>query len=108
MVLFGTGGETHGGSLWRITLHDLINGDIDKVHVVFLVCVDAFRPSQHFKSCRDVFSGSTLVAMTKNILNSYQRATCIKELIWPLLGPKTEICFSPISSDSFFIRMTHV
>ena len=31
MVLFGTGGETHGGSLWRITLEDLINGDIDKV-----------------------------------------------------------------------------
>ena len=47
MVLFGTGGETHGGSLWRITLHDLINGDIDKVHLVLLACVDVFRPSQH-------------------------------------------------------------
>ena len=31
MVLFGTGGETHGGSLWRITLDDLIKGDIKKV-----------------------------------------------------------------------------
>ena len=50
MVLFGTGGETHGGSLWRITLHDLINGDIDKVPVVLLVCVDVFRPSQPFFS----------------------------------------------------------
>ena len=82
MVLFGTGGETHGGSLWRITLHDLINGDIDKVHVILLFYVDVFSSqSTIFQSCRDVFSGSTLVAMTKNILNSYQRATCIKGLI---------------------------
>ena len=56
MVLFGTGGETHGGSLWRITLHDLINGDIDKVHVVLLFCVGVFRPSQHFS----VMSGRLL------------------------------------------------
>ena len=34
IVLFGTGGETHGGSLWRITLKDLINGDIKKVVVL--------------------------------------------------------------------------
>lgn len=31
LVLFGTGGETHGGSLWVIKLDDLIKGDIDKV-----------------------------------------------------------------------------
>ena len=31
MVLFGTGGETHGGSLWVIKLDDLIKGDIHKV-----------------------------------------------------------------------------
>ena len=48
MVLFGTGGETHGGSLWRITLHDLINGDIDKVYVALLVCYEALHPSQQF------------------------------------------------------------
>ncbi|XP_053372852.1 uncharacterized protein LOC128546395 [Mercenaria mercenaria] len=33
LVLFGTGGETHGGSLWVIKLDDLIKGDIDKRHV---------------------------------------------------------------------------
>ncbi|XP_014669211.1 PREDICTED: uncharacterized protein LOC106810388 isoform X2 [Priapulus caudatus] len=29
-VLFGTGGETHGGALWYISLHDLFNGNIEK------------------------------------------------------------------------------
>ena len=28
-----------------------------------------------------------------------KRAKCIKGLIWPPLEPKTERCFSPISSD---------
>ena len=31
VVLFGTGGETHGGGLWVISLHDLIKGQIHKV-----------------------------------------------------------------------------
>ena len=31
------------------------------------------------------------------------KGTCIKELFWPPLGPKTENCFSPISSY-WFIR----
>ena len=31
VVLFGTGGETHPGSLWYIALDDLYHGDIDKV-----------------------------------------------------------------------------
>lgn len=35
-VLFGTGGETHGGSLWIIKLDDLIKGDMDKVLIVNL------------------------------------------------------------------------
>ena len=34
-VLFGTGGETHGGALWYITLHDLYKGNIDKVGGIF-------------------------------------------------------------------------
>ncbi|XP_053408776.1 uncharacterized protein LOC123561870 [Mercenaria mercenaria] len=35
LVLFGTGGETHGGSLWVIKLDDLIKGDIDKAIALF-------------------------------------------------------------------------
>ena len=31
MVVFGTGGETHPGSLWYISLDDLYHGDIQKV-----------------------------------------------------------------------------
>lgn len=31
IVLFGTGGETHGGSLWYISLDDLYKGEIEKV-----------------------------------------------------------------------------
>lgn len=30
MVLFGTGGETHPGSLWRISLSDLYAGKIER------------------------------------------------------------------------------
>ena len=29
---------------------------------------------------------------------SYERGTCIKGLFWPPIEPKTESCFSPISS----------
>ena len=36
-----------------------------------------------------------------NSLHPFQRATCIKRLIWCHLEPKTESCFSPISSDFF-------
>ncbi|KAH3701952.1 uncharacterized protein LOC127861055 [Dreissena polymorpha] len=35
LVLFGTGGETHGGSLWVVTLADLIRGDIDMARPLF-------------------------------------------------------------------------
>ena len=31
MVLFGTGGETHGGSLWVISMTDLLQADNTKV-----------------------------------------------------------------------------
>ena len=34
--------------------------------------------------------------------------TCIKRLFWPPLEPKTENCFSPISSDWFISRITEV
>ncbi|KAL4229159.1 hypothetical protein ACF0H5_012197 [Mactra antiquata] len=34
-VLFGTGGETHGGSLWVIKLDDLIQGHMDKAMALF-------------------------------------------------------------------------
>lgn len=30
-LLYGTGGETHSGSLWVITLHDLLKGDVNQV-----------------------------------------------------------------------------
>ena len=33
MVLFGTGGETHGGSLWVISMMDLLHADDSKVRV---------------------------------------------------------------------------
>ena len=29
-IIFGTGGETFGGKLWRITLPDLLSGDSTK------------------------------------------------------------------------------
>ena len=32
VVLYGTGGETHGGSLWMVTLDDLYKGNIEKVY----------------------------------------------------------------------------
>lgn len=31
IVLFGTGGETHGGSLWCIKLKHLLNGEVSLV-----------------------------------------------------------------------------
>ena len=39
---------------------------------------------------------------------SSQRAKCIKGLIWPPLEPKSESCFSSISSDWFMRRITQV
>ena len=33
VVLFGTGGETHPGSLWRISLDHLLKGQIEKVGI---------------------------------------------------------------------------
>ena len=39
---------------------------------------------------------------------SNQRNTCIKWLIWPPLEPKTEGCFSSISSYWFIRRMVQV
>ncbi|XP_076350417.1 uncharacterized protein LOC143247003 [Tachypleus tridentatus] len=35
MVLFGTGGETHGGSLWYISLVDLLNGHVEKADKIY-------------------------------------------------------------------------
>ena len=34
IVLFGTGGETHGGSLWAITLEHLKQGRVNMVSYV--------------------------------------------------------------------------
>lgn len=34
LVLFGTGGETIGGSFYKVTLDDLRDGKLDKVHSV--------------------------------------------------------------------------
>ncbi|KAI8508971.1 hypothetical protein Bbelb_128190 [Branchiostoma belcheri] len=34
-VLFGTGGETHAGSLWRIPLDDLYEGNMDKAEMLY-------------------------------------------------------------------------
>ncbi|CAC5391774.1 unnamed protein product [Mytilus coruscus] len=35
IVLFGTGGETHGGSLWYISLDNLYKGEIDKAQKIY-------------------------------------------------------------------------
>ncbi|XP_022252488.1 uncharacterized protein LOC106468446 isoform X1 [Limulus polyphemus] len=35
LVMFGTGGETHGGSLWYISLADLLNGHIEKADTIY-------------------------------------------------------------------------
>ena len=40
--------------------------------------------------------------------NPVQRGTCIKRLFWPPLEPKTESCFSPISSCWFIRRIAQV
>ena len=37
-----------------------------------------------------------------------QRGMCIKGLFWPPLEPKTESCFSPISSFWFIRRIAQV
>ena len=37
-----------------------------------------------------------------------QRGTCIKGLFWPRVEPKTEICFSLISSYWFVRRIAQV
>ena len=39
---------------------------------------------------------------------SIKRGTCIKGLFWPPLEPKTESCFSPISSYWFIRRIAQV
>ena len=39
---------------------------------------------------------------------SVQRGTCIKGLFWPPLEPKTESCFSLISSYWFIRRIAHL
>ena len=39
---------------------------------------------------------------------AYQRGTYIKGKMWPPLEPKTESCFSPISSNWFIRRMAQV
>ena len=36
IVLFGTGGETHGGSLWAIPLYDLYRGKLHRVRYIFV------------------------------------------------------------------------
>lgn len=35
MLLFGTGGETHGGSLWRLRLRDLLDGRMSRARAVY-------------------------------------------------------------------------
>ena len=42
------------------------------------------------------------------IKNDKIRGTCIKGLFWPPLEPKTESCFSPISSYWFIRRIAQV
>lgn len=49
LVLFGTGGETHGGSLWVVKLVDLMRGDISKVRanfarIIYVIYTLAFLP----------------------------------------------------------------
>ena len=43
-----------------------------------------------------------------NLPQVKQRGTCIKGLFWPPLEPKTESCFSPISSYWFIRRIAQV
>ena len=50
--------------------------------------------------------------VTLNLLNElgkgYKRGSSIKGLFWPPLEPKTESCFSPISSYWFIRRIAQV
>lgn len=39
VVLFGTGGETHAGSLWVVELKDLLAGKIDRVSGSLLMII---------------------------------------------------------------------
>ena len=38
IVLFGTGGETHGGSMWVISLDDLFKGNMHNVSEYRWMC----------------------------------------------------------------------
>jgi len=55
MVLFGTGGETHPGSLWTITLDNLYKGNIQKVKydicnlIITRVCLYIYTVPVYYK-----------------------------------------------------------
>ena len=54
---------------------------------------------------------NTLLTAEINLLlknGGEQRGTCIKGLIWPPLEPKSESCFSQISSGWFIRRITQM
>ena len=38
IILFGTGGETHPGSLWVISLADLVSGQMDRAKAIYTDC----------------------------------------------------------------------
>jgi hypothetical protein len=69
IVLFGTGGETHPGSLWCITLNDLYKGNIGKV----------FMSTYHLQlmhSClqaRKIYSNKQKGVMTPPVLIDLNR-----------------------------------
>ena len=50
-VLFGTGGETHSGSLWAISLSNLYSGQMDKVNKILLQTIISLIAQQYLHRC---------------------------------------------------------
>ena len=64
---------------------------------VFLICFVIFLKKVTLKKIK-----------RRHFWKVIQRGTCIKGLFWPPLEPKTESCFSPISSYWFIRRIAQV
>ena len=48
LVLFGTGGETHPGGLWVVSLLDLFNGRIERAKLIYK---DDFKGTVPYNLC---------------------------------------------------------
>ncbi|PVD27593.1 hypothetical protein C0Q70_12757 [Pomacea canaliculata] len=93
MVLFGTGGETHGGSLWVISVDHLLKGQIMKARALY---TDTFK---------GVMTPPVLLDLTgdgvRDIIISPFNSTVVAidgasyEIIWNITFPQSETYSTP-------------